>query len=125
MRLLLDTHVALWWFNDPTRVRPAALEAIEDGANEALLSAASVWEAGIKTSVGKLTSPRSLAESASVKGLVELQVSWEHASLAADLPRLHGDPFDRMLVAQAVIEDLVLVTRDPLVRQYDVATMTA
>ena len=125
MRLLLDTHVALWWFNDPTRVRPAALEAIEDGANEAILSAASVWEAGIKQSVGRLTPPRSLAESARLRGLSELRVSWEHATLAADLPLLHGDPFDRMLVAQAVAEDLVLVTRDPLVQQYDVATMPA
>jgi PIN domain nuclease of toxin-antitoxin system len=125
VRLLLDTHVALWWLNDPARLRAAAVDEIEDQANEALLSAASVWEAGLKQAVGKLDPPDPLTDSARKRGLVELPVSWAHAQLASLLPRLHGDPFDRMLVAQAVSEDLVLVTRDPLVQRYDVATMPA
>lgn len=125
MKLLLDTHVALWWLNDPERLRPGATDEIEDPANDAFLSAVSVWEAGLKQSVGKLDAPQPLVDSARKLGLLELAVSWEHAQLAAQLPRLHGDPFDRMLVAQALSEDLVLVTRDPLVTQYDVATRPA
>jgi PIN domain nuclease of toxin-antitoxin system len=125
VRVLLDTHVALWWLNDPDRLREATVEVIEDGENEAMLSAASVWEAGIKQTIGKLDTPRPLSESARKRGLVELPISWMHADRAAQLPRLHADPFDRLLVAQALVEDLVLVTRDPLIQQYDVATMPA
>lgn len=125
MRLLLDTHVALWWLNDPGHLRETSTDAIEDEGNDALLSAASIWEAGLKHSVGKLDPPRPLVESAALGGLLELSISWEHARVAAQLPRLHGDPFDRMLVAQALVEDLVLVTRDPLLQRYDVATMPA
>ncbi len=125
MRLLLDTHVALWWFNDPARLRAEVVTGIEDPANDAILSAASIWEAGLKQAAGKLNPPRSLEESARIGGLVELAVTWAHASAAASLPRLHGDPFDRMLVAQAQVESLVLVTRDPFIRQYDVQTMAA
>ena len=125
MRLLLDTHVAVWWFNDPSQVRPEARGALEDSSNDTLLSAASVWEAGLKQVTGKLEVPLSLGESARRWGLLELSISWEHAKLAAELPPLHGDPFDRMLVAQALVEELVLVTRDRAVAQYDVATMPA
>lgn len=125
MRLLLDTHAAFWWLNDPARLRADAVTAIEDPANDAILSAASIWEAGLKQATGKLDLPRPLAESARLRGLLELPVSWEHAEAASLLPRLHGDPFDRMLVAQAQLESLVLVTRDPLIRQYDVETMAA
>ena len=125
MRLLLDTHVAVWWFNDPTKVRPDARSVLEDSANDAFLSSASVWETGLKQATGRLDLPRQLDDLGRSEGLIELAISWEHARTAAALPRLHGDPFDRMLVAQALIEDLVVLTRDPLVQQYDVATMPA
>jgi PIN domain nuclease of toxin-antitoxin system len=125
VKLLLDTHVAVWWFNDPSRVRAEARRALENPANDVVLSAASVWEAGLKGAGGKLDVPVPLGESARRWGLLELEISWKHATLAAGLPRLHGDPFDRMLIAQALIDDLVLVTRDRAITQYDVATMPA
>jgi PIN domain nuclease of toxin-antitoxin system len=125
VRLLLDTHVALWWLNEPVKVSPDTREAIEDTANEVWISSASVWEAGLKTAAGKLRLPARLDESARASGLLELAISWAHARAATELPRLHADPFDRILVAQASLEDLVVLTRDPLVRQYDVASMPA
>jgi len=125
VRLLLDTHVAVWWFNDPRKVRADARAALEDSSSEAFLSAASVWEAGLKQATGRLDLPIQLDDLGRSGGLIELPISWDHARVAAELPRLHGDPFDRMLVAQALLEGLVLVTRDLLVTQYDVATMPA
>ena len=123
MNLLLDTHVALWFFNDPARVRETAYDAIEDGDNLVHLSAASVWESAIKEATGRLTVPEPLESAASAAGFVELPVTWGHARAAAALPLVHTDPFDRMLVAQAAAENLVLVTRDPRVAAYPVATM--
>lgn len=125
MNLLLDTHVALWYFNDPARVREAVYDAIEDGDNLVHLSSASVWEAAIKEAIGRLTVPEPLESAASTAGFVELPVTWGHARAAAALPPLHADPFDRMLVAQAAAKDLVLVTRDARVAAYPVATMLA
>lgn len=125
MRLLLDTHIAFWWFNELDRVRDEARVAIEDPANDVWISSASVWEAGLKTASGKLTMRLPFTELATRAGMLELAVSWAHAQSASGLPRLHGDPFDRMLVAQAQAENLVLVTRSRLIRQYDVRTMPA
>ena len=125
MRLLLDTHAALWFFGDPSGLSDEAREAIVDRENLAYLSAASVWEWALKRSRGKVSMPIEITEAAERASLLELPVTWSHGTTAASLPRLHGDPFDRMLVAQALVEDLVLVTRDPLVTQYDVATLPA
>ena len=102
-----------------------ALEAITDGRNQVLLSAASVWEAEIKAAAGKLKLPESFSAAAEAEGIEELAISWRHAVRAAALPPLHRDPFDRMLVSQALEEGLVIVTRDPQVRQYGVATLAA
>ncbi len=84
-----------------------------------------MWEIGIKAAAGELSLPSPFAEAAREVGLQELPISWRHATAAADLPPLHADPFDRVLVAQASLEGLVLLTRDPRVRQYNVATMPA
>lgn len=102
-----------------------ARSVIADDANEVLLSAASVWEVAIKVAAGRLSTPTPIDEVAGNAGLLELPVRWRHARRAAGLPALHGDPFDRMLVAQALDEGLVLLTRDPLVRGYAVSTMSA
>jgi PIN domain nuclease of toxin-antitoxin system len=125
LRLLLDTHIALWWANDPSELRDDARDAIAEGANDVFLSAASVWEAAIKAAAGRLTTPAPLERAARSANIGELRIEWKHARRAASLPALHRDPFDRMLVAQALDEGLVLLTRDPLVEQYAVSTMRA
>jgi PIN domain nuclease of toxin-antitoxin system len=125
VRLLVDTQVALWFFADPSRLSGEAREAMEGRRNAVYLSAASVWEWALKRVRGKVTMQVEMTKAARRAGFLELPVTWPHAESADLLPRLHGDPFDRMLVAQALTEDLVLLTRDPLVRQYDVATMPA
>ena len=109
----------------PARLEEQARAAIADATNDIFVSAASVWEAGVKTAAGRVTMPTSLDEMAASAGLLELAVVWRHARRAANLPLLHRDPFDRMLVAQALEEQLVLMTRDPLVQQYAAPTMLA
>jgi PIN domain nuclease of toxin-antitoxin system len=125
VRLLLDTHVALWFFDDPALLTGEARAAIEDSRNASFVSAASVWEWALKTGTGRIRMAIPLDAAAARAGFQELSITWDHGREAADLPRLHRDPFDRMLVAQARLEDLVLVTRDARVRQYEVATMEA
>ncbi len=125
IRLLLDTHVAIWFFEDPALLASEAREAVEDSANVPYLSAASVWEWALKQALGRISTPAELDAGAVRAGFHELPVTWAHGRAAAALPVLHADPFDRMLVAQAVAEDLVLVTRDRLITQYSVATMPA
>jgi PIN domain nuclease of toxin-antitoxin system len=99
--------------------------AIEDGGNEVFVSAASVWEAAVKVAAGRLRMPIGLDQAAAAAGFAELPVYWRDARRAAALPPLHGDPFDRMLIAQALEDGMVLVTRDRAVRQYDVPTIAA
>lgn len=93
--------------------------------NEAHLRAPSVWEVEVKRAAGRLTTPGPIAEVAKKLGFLELPVSWRHAGTTAALPLFHRDPFDRLIIAQALEENLVVVTRDPLVRQYPVATLAA
>lgn len=125
MRLLLDTHVALWWLNDPEELAAEARELISEGANDAFFSSISLWEAAVKSQAGRLDVPSPTEEAARDAGFLEVAVRWSHALRAAALPPLHRDPFDRMLVAQALEEDLALVTRDQAIRQYPVATLPA
>ena len=117
--------MVLWWTDDPKLVREHARAAIEDAGNEVLVSAASVWEAAVKVAAGRLRMPIGLDEAATAAGFAELPVGWRSARRAAALPPLHADPFDRMLVAQALDEGLVLVTRDRAVLQYPVPTLAA
>ena len=125
MRLLLDTHVAIWFFEDPELLAEDARMAIADRGNVSYLSAVSVWESAVKQSLGRISLPEELDVGAVRAGFQELPVTWAHGRAAAVLPAMHRDPFDRMLVAQAVAEDLVLLTRDRLITQYPVATMPA
>jgi PIN domain nuclease of toxin-antitoxin system len=115
----------LWWTDDPELVGAGARAAIEDPGNDVLVSAASVWEAAVKVAAGRLRMPIGLDEAAAAAGFVELPIRWRDARGAAALPPLHGDPFDRMLVAQALEEGLILVTRDRAVLQYPVPTLAA
>jgi PIN domain nuclease of toxin-antitoxin system len=118
LKLLLDTHVFLWWCEDDERLLAAEREAISGGANEVFLSAASVWEMAIKQALGRLRLPEPASAAAPRMGMAPLPVSFAHAEATASLPPLHRDPFDRLLVAQARLEGLTLVTRDPLIRAY-------
>jgi PIN domain nuclease of toxin-antitoxin system len=118
VRLLLDTHAFLWWSTDDPQLGEVEREAIHDGANEVLLSAASVWEMAFKQGLGRLQVPEPPSAAARRMGIVPLPVAFAHAEATASLPALHRDPFDRLLVAQARIEGLTLVTRDPMVRVY-------
>ncbi len=124
MRLLLDTHVLLWWLRDEPRLQPSAHAAISDPRSEVFVSAASVWEAAIKRALGKLKFETSDVLASFAAGRFrQLQVTVEHALAAGELPRHHNDPFDRMLVAQAVTEGLTLVTHDPALKPYRVSTI--
>ena len=124
-RLLLDTHTLLWAIEDNPGLNADARSAIVDPLNDVFVSAASVWEIAIKRSLGRLEAPDNLGEEVSKAGFIELAVTIRHGELAARLPPHHGDPFDRMLVAQAQAEGLVLVTRDRVLAQYAVNTLTA
>jgi len=118
LRLLLDTHAFLWWRGDDPRLGDVEREAIRDGQNDVFLSAASIWEIVIKQSLGRLEIPEPASASAARLGFEPLAVRFAHAEAIAQLPPLHRDPFDRMLIAQARIEGLALVTHDPAIRAY-------
>ncbi len=121
MRLLLDTHVLLWWLIDTPELSKAARDAITRPDALVHVSAASVWEAGIKAALGRLDlNGVDLADEIEPNGFTELAISARHAAHAAALPRHHDDPFDRLLVAQADLDDLTLVTADTPLKRYDV-----
>lgn len=125
MRLLLDSHVILSWALYPGRLRASTRAAITSPENEVAISAASVWELGLKIARQKLSLPDNYATTLLGDGLVELPVSIVHAQHALSLPPLHGDPFDRLLIAQALTERLLLVTSDQAIHRYDVPTLEA
>jgi len=119
-RVLVDTHALLWWLADDPSLSPAAREAIANPTSEPLVSAASVWEIAIKRSLGKLTAPDDLPDRIADEGFTWLPITAQHAWQVRDLPIHHGDPFDRILVAQAVIEGLPIVTTDARFGEYGV-----
>lgn len=122
--LLLDTHVFLWWRTRDPRL-PGGVHAAIALAPLVAVSAASAWEAAIKANVGKLRLQGSFEEGAIASGFTPLAISFRHAELAGALPNHHRDPFDRMLVAQAMNEGLTLVTADRQLEPYDVAIIWA
>lgn len=124
MRALLDTHTFLWWITDDPRLSARAREVIGDGENKIFLSAASGWEMAIKAKLGKLRLPGDpvsfIAEQIAVNGFDSLPVQMSHALFVYALPSYHRDPFDRLLVAQAKLENLCLLTADPQMARYPV-----
>ena len=121
MKLLLDTHVLLWAAGAPEQLSPVARELLEDTRNELFFSAASLWEIAIKRSLGRSdfqVDARVLRRGLLDNGYSELPITSEHAVFIDNLPAIHKDPFDRILVAQASVEGIVLVTVDALVAQY-------
>ncbi len=120
MRLLLDTHVLLWVDSKDSRLPKEFVSAICDRNNEIFVSAVTVWEIAIKRACGKLAFVGSAAKAIGEQGFIPLSIGVDHAELAGSLPQLHRDPFDRLLVAQAQMEGLTLVTVDELILQYPV-----
>jgi PIN domain nuclease of toxin-antitoxin system len=125
MNLLLDTQVLIWSLAADRRLKSTPRRAIEDGSNRVLVSAASAWEIEIKTALGKLKVPDDLLTQLAAVKFEELPVRIEHALCLRRLPALHRDPFDRILVAQALCEGLTLVTADPILGGYPVRIIRA
>lgn len=124
MRILLDSHVVLWWLEDNSALGSQCRELIER-ADVAFVSVVTPWELGIKRALGKVSMPDGLVDAVESGGFKSLSITAAHAELAPALPPLHRDPFDRMLVAQAQLETLVLVTADKALASYDVEQFDA
>jgi PIN domain nuclease of toxin-antitoxin system len=129
MKLLLDTHCWLWWFAQPERLSEEAIAHIVDESNELWFSVASIWEVGINVTLGKLPLPEPIDHYISSRmvllGTKSLEVTASHALQATALPLHHQDPFDRMLIAQAQLQDMVLVSANKMFEQYEVSTLWA
>jgi len=124
MRVLLDTHTALWFAADDPRLSPVARASVEDPANDAFLSLASVWEIAIKVSLGKLTLDGSVmdfvTDMVGRNGVELLGIELPHVTKVADLTLHHRDPFDRLLFAQCLVMEMPIISRDPAANLYGV-----
>jgi len=124
VRVLLDTHTFLWWISNDTRLSSRAREVISNGNNELLLSAASGWEIAIKVRLGRLQLPyepeRFIPEQLVINAIQSLPIKISHALHTYSLPIYHRDPFDRIIIAQAQLEGLPILTSDPQIAKYKV-----
>jgi PIN domain nuclease of toxin-antitoxin system len=125
VRLLLDTHALLWTLDDDSALRPDARRVIIVPGNDVFVSVASAWEIAIKGAKGRLKARDDLEAALDAQQFATLPITIAHTLRVRDLPHHHRDPFDRMLVAQAQLEGLTIVTRDERIRRYDVATLPA
>lgn len=123
MKLLLDTHAFIWFMTGDPRLSPRVKQEMENEDAEVYLSAASVWEIAIKSGLGRLALPVPVEDYLAEKreqGLREMSVGWNHAAAVAKLPLHHRDPFDRLLVAQSLVEDIPLASSDPELAPYGI-----
>jgi len=119
MRVLLDTHILLWWLTDDRRLPKDADKIIKDPDNAIFVSAASIWEVAIKASLGQIEAdPLAIQSAIEPSGFTELPITGKHAAQVAKLPSHHRDPFDRMLVAQSLAEPMRLLTGDAMLAKY-------
>ena len=129
MKVLLDTHVLLWWLQDSSRLRAPTRALMADPGSELLWSAASTWELAIKAGLGKVRLGRPLSqfvtEAIARQSLTPLPIHHAHAAAVEGLPPLHRDPFDRLLVAQATVEGVPLLTADPQLTAYGIECVRA
>ena len=125
LRLLLDTHTLVWWLSDVSRLAEGARNAIADPRNDVFVSAVTGWEISVKRATGRMTAPDNLSAMVEERGFIHLPLTFHHAEQAGSLPMHHRDPFDRILVAQAQVEGLILVTRDAFIPLYGIRTMPA
>jgi PIN domain nuclease of toxin-antitoxin system len=123
VRLLIDTHILLWADERPGLIAPALLAAMRDEANEIVVSAATIWEIAIKRAIGKLRFDRPIVAAALGLGFEILPVAGAHAEHAGSLPPHHSDPFDRLIIAQAQLEQMTLGTQDRRMRPYGVVLL--
>jgi PIN domain nuclease of toxin-antitoxin system len=123
VRLLIDTHILLWADERPRQIAATLRAAMRDPTNEIVLSAAAIWEIAIKRAIGKLHFDRPIVAAVLALGFEIMPVAGSHAEHAGSLPPHHNDPFDRMTIAQAYLEGMVLGTQDRLMRPYSVATL--
>ncbi len=124
MRYLIDSHILLWSLkNDHARLTPSVLTVLGDDTLWKYISMASLWEISIKASVGKLNIPSDFFDTLSLTGLKTLPIASAHLAMLLTLPLYHRDPFDRLLIAQAKIENMTLITADQKLAQYDIPTM--
>ncbi|MFI5626515.1 type II toxin-antitoxin system VapC family toxin [Nocardioides sp. NPDC051685] len=123
MKLILDTQILLWWWDDSPRLPQAARDLIANLDNQVFVSAASITEIAVKKSIGRLEVDDDFAHGIEDDGFIELPLTAAHGGRLAQLPFIHRDPFDRMLIVQAQAEDAALVTVDDKVRQYDVKAL--
>lgn len=125
MQYLLDTHVILWWFTTPKKLSAKTQKIIKDKSNAIFVSSASFWEMAIKKSLGRLTLPHNLIETVAAESFKILPIMPEEGLGVADLPLLHSDPFDRLLIMQAKLHDLIIITKDLKMADYPVITLEA
>ena len=127
MKALLDAHAFIWWVLDLPNLSERCRGIVSDGENEIVVSVASSYEIAYKAEQGRLTLPDTpeayVRDRLAANGFSSLAIELGHALRAATLPRIHGDPFDRLLVAQSQIEDLPILTADPAISRYDVETI--
>jgi PIN domain nuclease of toxin-antitoxin system len=123
LRLLVDTHTALWFLAGSRRLSATARGLIEDQTIERWISAAAVWEVAIKRSTGKLNAPADFHERMRNQGVRGLSVTDAHAAAVGELPMHHRDPFDRLMVAQAIAEGMAILSVDEILRAYDVPVL--
>jgi PIN domain nuclease of toxin-antitoxin system len=123
LKLLLDTQILLWTLTSPKRLSAQAESAISTDENRVFVSLATPWEMAIKTALGNLAPPDDLEKQLEEKRFELLPIALRHTRAVASLPHLHGDPFDRMLIAQAQVDGMTLVTSDRKIRSYPVATL--
>jgi len=125
MNVLLDTHTLLWWLDDNPTLSREAFNIISDGKNVVFMSAASIWEIRIKKSIGKIDIPLNFKEILEKQPFEVLSITSEHAHAIKELPLIHRDPFDRMLIAQGKIEKLAIITRDSFFSEYNINVIKA
>lgn len=125
MQYLLDTHVILWWLTSPKKITKAVQKIIKDKSIPIFISSASFWEMAIKQSLGRLSLPHNLLETIAAEGFKILPIMPQECLGVIDLPLLHSDPFDRLLVIQAKLHDLVLITKNAKIAEYPIVTIKA
>jgi len=123
MNLLLDTHILIWALENSPKLSEVAKRAIINGKNVVFVSTVSIWEISIKRATGKLDVPDNLYQEIQNHRFTLLDINYDHAQLAGNLPNIHKDPFDRMLIAQAKVEKLTLITADSYIHAYDVKVL--